>query len=55
LPGGKIPDRRDFTRLATAARVAVWRECIARSEALAEVFQTLLAGPDPLAGATLLN
>ncbi len=55
LPDGKIPDRRDFTRLGTAARVAVWRECIARSEALAEEFQTLLAGPDPLAGATLLN
>lgn len=55
LPGGKIPDRRDFTRLSTAQRVAVWRECVARSEALAEAFQALVDGPDPLAGATLLS
>jgi hypothetical protein len=35
--------------------VAVWRECVARSEALAEAFQALIDGPDPLAGATLLS
>lgn len=39
LPGGKIPDRTDFKRYDPATRVRVWRESIARCEALAEDFE----------------
>jgi len=55
LPLGKIPDRSDFKRLSQDARVAYWRECMARSRALAEDFAALLANRDPLAGAVLLS
>ncbi|MDP4916089.1 MAG: patatin-like phospholipase family protein [Haliea sp.] len=55
LPGGKIPDRNDFTRLGTAQRAQRWRQCIEQSRVLAEEFTALINGPDPLAGATLLN
>jgi len=55
LPQGKIPDRSDFKRLNTGARIAYWRDCMARSRALAEDFAALLNNPDPLAGATLLS
>lgn len=43
LPGGKIPDRTDFKRYDPATRVRVWRESIARCEALAEDFERVWA------------
>jgi len=55
LPLGKIPERSDFKRLPQDSRVAYWRECIARSTALAEDFSALVANQDPLAGAVLLS
>jgi predicted acylesterase/phospholipase RssA len=40
LPGGELPDRRDFHRFAQAPveRMTRWREAMARSEALAQQF-----------------
>lgn len=36
LPGGKIPDRKDFTKLAPSERLARWKEVTERSFELAE-------------------
>jgi len=55
LPQGKIPDRRDFTRLSHDDRVAYWQTCIERNKALAEEFAELISGADPLAGVTVLS
>ena len=54
LPQGKIPDRRDFTRMQHEDRVNYWLTCVERNKALAEEFHALVTGPDPLAGATVL-
>ena len=48
LPGGKIPDRSDFTRLDAEERQAYWRICIDRSRELAEDFQRRISAPEPL-------
>jgi hypothetical protein len=53
LPYGKIPDRSDFNRLAPEERVRYWKKCIASSTAMAEEFADLVAGGDPLRGATV--
>ncbi len=50
LPGAKIPDRGDFTKLETDARIRRWREVVARCDALADELGDLLARRDPLAG-----
>lgn len=54
LPFGKIPDRSDFTRLGHDERVNYWQICVDRSRILAEEFQAMVAGNDPLAGAVIL-
>lgn len=36
LPGGKIPDRQDFTRLEPAQRIKLWTAAVAESERLAQ-------------------
>ncbi|MFN4116132.1 MAG: patatin-like phospholipase family protein [Inhella sp.] len=38
LPGGKLPDRNDFVKLAPAERMQRWRIAVAESERLAESF-----------------
>jgi len=55
LPQAKIPDRGDFTRLSPEDRVSYWETCVERSQALADEFLALIAGPDPLAGVTVLD
>lgn len=55
LPGGRIPDRRDFQQLTTRERLQAWRRCMAESERLAEDFARLVEGPDPLAGVVLVS
>lgn len=55
LPLGKIPDRSDFTRLSPEERVANWETCVTRSHALADEFNLLMTGSDPLAGVTVLD
>ena len=42
LPGQKIPDRTDFRRYSQADRIRVWREVVARCEALAEELQEVI-------------
>lgn len=44
LPGGRIPDRRDFPGLPDRERESNWAEAIGRSEQLVEDFQRFLAG-----------
>lgn len=44
LPFGKIPDRRDFSRMSDEQRIAAWGEVIKRSGELAEDFQKLVHG-----------
>jgi hypothetical protein len=55
LPGGKIPDRQDFTRMSVQERLGYWKICIERSRELAEDFQRQLGSPDPLAGTHLID
>lgn len=42
LPGGKIPDRKDFQTFDYDKRVAIWQEVIARSEELAVDFRLMV-------------
>ncbi|MEL7024489.1 MAG: patatin-like phospholipase family protein [Pseudomonadota bacterium] len=42
LPGGKIPDRTDFTSMDASTRIRVWREVVAETERLGEAFEDLL-------------
>ena len=55
LPLGKIPDRSDFSRLEHQQRVRYWEQCVERSKALAEEFEELVTGADPLRGVTIFN
>ena len=55
LPHGKIPDRSDFTRMTTEDRLSYWRECIERSEELAEDFRERVSAPDPLADVSVIS
>lgn len=41
LPGGKIPDRADFKKLDTQARLAAWRQTVAETERLGDEFLRL--------------
>ncbi|MEO0971676.1 MAG: patatin-like phospholipase family protein, partial [Pseudomonadota bacterium] len=43
LPGGKIPDRKDFSRYDGPERERRWREVIERCRALADEFHEVLA------------
>lgn len=43
LPGGRIPDRRDFTDMPTAERQRAWRDVAARSRALGDELGELVA------------
>lgn len=42
LPGGKVPDRRDFVRLPPAERMARWREVVQRCDELADELNDVL-------------
>lgn len=55
LPGGKIPDRSDFTQLSPKERQRLWRICVERSKELAEDFAKQLESKDPLAGTKRLG
>jgi hypothetical protein len=48
LPGGKLPDRKDFARFAgdDARRMATWRAAISQSDRLAEAFLEFARRPD---------
>lgn len=43
LPYGKIPDRKDFTRLDDSSRLRYWQQVLAESERLAEAFSELVS------------
>jgi Patatin-like phospholipase len=49
LPGGKLPDRKDFARYAgdDAKRMATWRAAISESDRLAQAFLAFAERPDP--------
>ncbi|MGO4893502.1 patatin-like phospholipase family protein [Flavobacterium sp. W21_SRS_FM6] len=46
LPYGKIPDREDFTKLATDDRIKYWRTVLSETERLAEAFNHFLVDPN---------
>ena len=48
LPGGKLPDRQDFSRMAPAQRVKVWTQAVAAAQALADDWQAWLQRACPL-------
>lgn len=48
LPGGRIPDRKNFTELEDNERWAYWRTVIDESYRMAEEFAELLDKPDKL-------
>jgi hypothetical protein len=49
LPGGKLPDRSDFTRFAhdVQGRAKAWTTAVSESRRLADEFQEWLQRPDP--------
>ena len=50
-----LPRRGDFSRMNDSERITYWRDCMARSEALAREFATLITGDDPLRGVTVFE
>ena len=46
LPGGKLPDRTDFTRIDLATRIQAWTTATRASRQLADEFAQWLARPD---------
>jgi hypothetical protein len=44
LPGGRIPDRKDFERLRDAERIAGWRRVLDLGQELGEAFGELVIG-----------
>ena len=55
LPHGKIPDRGDFRVMAPEDRIAYWEVCVAESQRLAEAFDAVISGENPLHGVTVLK
>lgn len=47
LPGGSIPDRRDFLHMEDATREARWRAAVAASARLGDAFAAWCASADP--------
>ena len=43
LPGGRIPDRNDFTRMRDVERIAAWRRVLALGERMGHELGELLA------------
>lgn len=43
LPGGRIPDRKDFSRMADGDRLRAWNAALAESEAMGEELAELVA------------
>ena len=54
LPFGKIPDRRDFGKIPESVREPYWQTCVDESQRLADEFQDLIHGSNPLKGAIRL-
>lgn len=46
LPYGKVPDRRDFSRIGHAERLAYWRKAVDESRRLGDALFELLDAPD---------
>lgn len=49
LQGGKIPDRKDFTRYTDEERLHIWRAAVHRSQLLADAFNEMISHPNPMA------
>lgn len=48
LPGGKLPDRNDFTALSVNERIPRWTQAVARSEQMADEWRAWLDAGCPL-------
>ena len=49
LPGGKIPDRKDFNRYDNNERLEIWNAAVERSQLLAEAFSEMISHHNPMA------
>ena len=49
LPGGKIPDRKDFSRYNEKERIKRWQSALEHSKVLAAAFGEMISHSDPLA------
>jgi hypothetical protein len=47
LPGGKLPDRHDFTSLSYSQRVAQWTQSVSAARQLADEWQAWLHSACP--------
>ncbi|MEO1174967.1 MAG: patatin-like phospholipase family protein, partial [Myxococcota bacterium] len=47
LPNGKIPDRKDFSRMETDERITTWRRTLSETDALAEELASVLERNEP--------
>ncbi len=48
LPGGKVPDRKDFPRYSQPERIQLWQQAMDQSKLLAEALDEVVGDPDPL-------
>ena len=48
LPNGRIPDRRDFSRMSQQTRMICWKQAMDMSRELADAFDGVVRGSDPL-------
>lgn len=55
LPYGKIPDRKDFTRLDRSDRLKYWRTAMSRSHALRDAFAEVVTADDAARFLTLIR
>jgi len=49
LPGGKIPDRKDFSHYKEPERLKRWQTALDHSKVLAGAFEKMISHPNPLA------
>ena len=55
LPYGKVPDRKDFTRLTRGDRLTYWNTAMSQSEALRDAFAEVVSASDPAQFLTLIR
>ncbi len=49
LPYGKIPDRKDFSKMTQSERLSYWSKAMAMSQELADAFADVVEAADPVA------
>ena len=55
LPYGKIPDRRDFSKMLQQDRISYWQACVDASERMADAFASVVENDNPTRHVTPLT